>query len=189
MSNLDVGPLAADSVSRGYIRPSWYLIDIEAGFELWRGGAGLATDSFSVNVNGHQASQAPVAPSNPVTPARAAGPSPAPSPSTASPLGISLQAISPEPTTPEAATNATLAFKNAGSATASNETLVVEVRDSAGTIVGSQSWTGQNVAPQETLSETYTWTASSRAGKYTVEGLCGSSRERPSARRTWEPSP
>ncbi len=52
VSNLDVSQLAADAVSRGYIQNSWWLIDIEAGFELWQGGAGLATNSFSVNVNG-----------------------------------------------------------------------------------------------------------------------------------------
>jgi cellulase/cellobiase CelA1 len=52
VSGLDLGPLAQDAVSRGYTRSSWYLIDIEAGFELWQGGAGLATRSFSVNVNG-----------------------------------------------------------------------------------------------------------------------------------------
>jgi len=42
----------ADAVSRGYIASSWYLISVEAGFELWHGGAGLATNSFSVNVAG-----------------------------------------------------------------------------------------------------------------------------------------
>jgi ricin-type beta-trefoil lectin protein/glycosyl hydrolase family 12 len=51
VSNLDVGILAADSVSRGYMTDSDYLIDLEAGFELWQGGAGLATDSYSVNIN------------------------------------------------------------------------------------------------------------------------------------------
>jgi hypothetical protein len=51
VSNLDVGILAADSVSRGFMTDSDYLIDLEAGFELWQGGAGLATDSYSVNVN------------------------------------------------------------------------------------------------------------------------------------------
>jgi hypothetical protein len=50
VGNLDVGILAADSVSRGYMTDSGYLIDLEAGFELWQGGAGL-TDSYSVNVN------------------------------------------------------------------------------------------------------------------------------------------
>ena len=52
VSNLDLAPLVQDAVSRGYTSNSWYLIDMEAGFELWQGGAGLATNSFSVNVNG-----------------------------------------------------------------------------------------------------------------------------------------
>ncbi|HET6499850.1 MAG TPA: glycoside hydrolase [Amycolatopsis sp.] len=51
VSNLDLAGLTNDAVSRGYIQQSWYLIDIEAGFELWQGGAGLATNSFSVTVN------------------------------------------------------------------------------------------------------------------------------------------
>jgi len=50
VSNLDINGLTADAVSRGYINPSWFLIDIEAGFEMWQGGAGLATNSFAVNV-------------------------------------------------------------------------------------------------------------------------------------------
>jgi cellulose 1,4-beta-cellobiosidase len=52
VTNLDIGQLTADAVSRGYIGKSWYLIDVEAGFELWQGGAGLATNSFSVGVSG-----------------------------------------------------------------------------------------------------------------------------------------
>jgi hypothetical protein len=50
VSNLDVGTLTQDMVSRGYTKSSWYLIDVEAGFELWQGGAGLKTNSFSVSV-------------------------------------------------------------------------------------------------------------------------------------------
>ena len=50
--HLDLQALVADAVSRGYIGSSWYLIGVEAGFELWHGGAGLATNSFSVNVAG-----------------------------------------------------------------------------------------------------------------------------------------
>jgi hypothetical protein len=53
---------------------------------------------------------------------------------------------------------------------ASNVTLVIEVLNSAGTVVGSQSRTGQNVAPQQTLDGTYSWKASS-TGNYIVEGL------------------
>jgi hypothetical protein len=52
VSNLDIGTLTQDMVSRGYTKSSWYLIDVEAGFELWQGGAGLKTNSFSVSVNG-----------------------------------------------------------------------------------------------------------------------------------------
>ena len=50
--NLDVGALTADAVRPGYVQKSWYLIDVEAGFELWQGGGGLATNSFSVDLNG-----------------------------------------------------------------------------------------------------------------------------------------
>ena len=57
--DLDIGQFAADALRRGYIRRSWYLTDVEAGFELWQGGAGPATDSFAVNVPGSGA--APIA--------------------------------------------------------------------------------------------------------------------------------
>jgi cellulose 1,4-beta-cellobiosidase len=50
VTNLDLQPLVADAVTRGYVSRSWYLISVEAGFELWRAGTGLATNSFSVNV-------------------------------------------------------------------------------------------------------------------------------------------
>jgi hypothetical protein len=52
VSGLDLGILARDAVRRGYLPESCYLIDVEAGFELWRGGAGLATTSFSVSIAG-----------------------------------------------------------------------------------------------------------------------------------------
>ncbi|MFZ0169194.1 MAG: hypothetical protein WAL64_07200 [Candidatus Dormiibacterota bacterium] len=48
--SFDLAPLAADAVSRGYLPITWYLIDVEAGFELWHGGQGLAIRSFSVTV-------------------------------------------------------------------------------------------------------------------------------------------
>ncbi|MBS2962900.1 cellulose binding domain-containing protein [Actinocrinis puniceicyclus] len=59
VSNLDIDLLAADSVSRGYMTNSDYLIDLEAGFELWQGGAGLATNSYSVNIGGGGYTPAP----------------------------------------------------------------------------------------------------------------------------------
>ena len=53
--NLDIGQLAQDAIRRGYLPGSCWLIDVEAGFELWQGGAGLATKSFSVSVRVGQA--------------------------------------------------------------------------------------------------------------------------------------
>ena len=176
--NLDVGALTADAVRRGYIRTSWYLVDVEAGFELWRGGAGLATDSFSVTLNSGRGSPTPtptpkptVSPRPTPTPKPTVSPRLTPTPSPTSTFAISVQAMSRGALVPGSATNATVDFKNAGSATVSNVTVVIEVLSSAGTVVGSQTRTGQNIAPQQTMSETYTWTASSSAREYIIEGL------------------
>jgi chitodextrinase len=81
---------------------------------------------------------------------------------------ISLQAISPNPTSVGAATNVTVDFKNTASTMASNVTLVIMVVDSSGAVVGSQSWTGQNIASQQTLNETYTWNPRNTGG-FTVK--------------------
>jgi Glycosyl hydrolase family 12 len=162
--NLDLAAVTADAVDRGYIQKSWYLIDVEAGFELWQGGAGLATKSFSVKLNGRSPSPTPGTRPRPT-------PAPKPAPSPVSAPTISLQGISPDPTTPRTATNITVDFKNTGQAMARNRTLIIEIRNSAGTVVGSQSWPGQDLAPQQTLNKTCTWTAASRTGTYTIEGL------------------
>jgi hypothetical protein len=50
VTGLDIGTLAQDAVRRGYLPKSCYLIDVEAGFELWHGGTGLATNAFSLAV-------------------------------------------------------------------------------------------------------------------------------------------
>lgn len=47
VTSMDLGPLVIDAESRGYLEPGYYLIAVEAGFELWQGGSGLATDFFS----------------------------------------------------------------------------------------------------------------------------------------------
>ena len=48
VSNLDLKAIFNDAIARGSINPSHYLLDVEAGFEIWQGGQGLATNSFSV---------------------------------------------------------------------------------------------------------------------------------------------
>jgi hypothetical protein len=52
VSDVNIGDLEKDAVRRGYMARSCYLIAVEGGFEVWQGGKGLATNSFSVNVNG-----------------------------------------------------------------------------------------------------------------------------------------
>jgi hypothetical protein len=48
-----------DVVSRGLGSTSWYLTSIQAGFEPWIGGAGLAVNTFSVTTDGTQPTQNP----------------------------------------------------------------------------------------------------------------------------------
>jgi hypothetical protein len=49
VSSLNLVPFFADAVSRGNLDPSWWLIDVEFGFEIWTGGQGLAMSNFSVS--------------------------------------------------------------------------------------------------------------------------------------------
>jgi hypothetical protein len=91
VTGMDLYPIAQDAVSRGYISKSCYLIDVEAGFELWQGGVGLATKSFSVAVGGGTGSPAP-SPTPTATPS--ATPTPTPSPGTPTPS----PSVSPSPT-------------------------------------------------------------------------------------------
>jgi hypothetical protein len=44
--NLDLKDFIDDSVSRGFIDTDWYLDNMEAGFEIWRDGEGLTSNSF-----------------------------------------------------------------------------------------------------------------------------------------------
>jgi hypothetical protein len=79
VSNLDIGTLAQDAVSRGFLSRSCFLIDVEAGFELWQGGAGLATNSFSVNIAGSAPSSSSPSASPSASPSSSPSASPSPS--------------------------------------------------------------------------------------------------------------
>jgi cellulose 1,4-beta-cellobiosidase len=48
--NLDLKDFLRDALTRGYIYSTWYLHNMEAGFELWRGGQGLATLEYEATV-------------------------------------------------------------------------------------------------------------------------------------------
>jgi hypothetical protein len=49
VANMNLLPFFADAVSRGGLQPSWWLVDVEYGFEIWTGGQGLAMSGFSVS--------------------------------------------------------------------------------------------------------------------------------------------
>ncbi|MEU8020915.1 cellulose binding domain-containing protein [Micromonospora haikouensis] len=49
--SFDVLHFINDTRNRGAITNSWYLTSIQAGFEPWQGGAGLAVTNFSQSVN------------------------------------------------------------------------------------------------------------------------------------------
>jgi cellulose 1,4-beta-cellobiosidase len=106
VTGLDVGSLAQDAVSRGLLSSSCYLIEVEAGFELWQGGAGLATNSFSVTENGGGTGTATGETSPSPSPSPSPAPStaaPAPATSTAPPPISELVAPSPSPSPSPAA--------------------------------------------------------------------------------------
>ena len=50
VTGLDIAAIISNAERRGYASPSWHLISVEAGFEIWRGGKGLATRLFSVSL-------------------------------------------------------------------------------------------------------------------------------------------
>ncbi|MDR6975063.1 hypothetical protein J2X68_001747 [Streptomyces sp. 3330] len=49
--NFDVMDFVRQAVARGLAQDSWYLTSVQAGFEPWSNGAGLAVNSFSSAVN------------------------------------------------------------------------------------------------------------------------------------------
>lgn len=51
VSNLNLLPFFSDAVSRGSLESTWWLIDVEMGFEVWTGGQGLGISNFSVSAS------------------------------------------------------------------------------------------------------------------------------------------
>jgi hypothetical protein len=50
VSNLNLKAFITDATTRNVIQTSWYLIAVEAGFEIWQSSGGLASSNFSVLV-------------------------------------------------------------------------------------------------------------------------------------------
>jgi Glycosyl hydrolase family 12/Cellulose binding domain len=112
-NNLDVLAIIKDAVTRGYINSAYYLIDAEAGNEIWTGGQGLGTTSFAFNASSGVSLPTPtptVVPATPTptslatpTPTSLATPTPMPAPTstpvrTASPTATAVRTASPSAT-------------------------------------------------------------------------------------------
>ncbi|OKI28622.1 hypothetical protein A6A25_30905 [Saccharothrix sp. CB00851] len=52
MANFSLKAFTQDAVNRGQINPAWYMTSVQAGFEPWIGGAGLAVNRFDFTTNG-----------------------------------------------------------------------------------------------------------------------------------------
>jgi hypothetical protein len=50
---LAIRPIVARVERMGLVRPNWWMLNIESGFEIWHGGRGLASHSFSASVRRH----------------------------------------------------------------------------------------------------------------------------------------
>jgi cellulose 1,4-beta-cellobiosidase len=50
VANLRIRPFIKVAERFGYVKKGWWLTNVEAGFEIWRGGIGLGTKSFSVHL-------------------------------------------------------------------------------------------------------------------------------------------
>jgi hypothetical protein len=50
VKNLDLSAIMSDAARRGYFAGNSWLLNVQAGFEIWHGGVGLSTKSFTMNV-------------------------------------------------------------------------------------------------------------------------------------------
>jgi len=48
--NLNLKNFLTDAKTRGYIQPAWYLIAVEAGFQVWQDSVGLTSGAFNILV-------------------------------------------------------------------------------------------------------------------------------------------
>ncbi|MGY4646163.1 GH12 family glycosyl hydrolase domain-containing protein [Cellulomonas sp. URHB0016] len=121
-----------DVVSRGYGSTSWYLTSIQAGFEPWIGGAGLAVTNFSVTTGGSTPTSSP-------TPTPTSTPTPTPTTTSQPPSGSGCSATLKVDNPWNGGFQGTVTVKNAGSSTISGWT--VKATLPSGTTI-SNLWNG-----------------------------------------------
>jgi hypothetical protein len=82
-ANFSVNTFYSDAVRRGYASSAWYLTSIQAGFEPWSGGTGLAVNNFAVTTGGSTPTSTPTP-----TPTTSSAPPPSGSPTCAASLHV-----------------------------------------------------------------------------------------------------
>src|ERR1035437_3057649 len=106
--NLNVMALIQDAISRGSVNSAHYLIDAEAGFEIWRGGQGLGVNSYSFSAAGGGS-----ATPSPTRPASATATATATASHTASPTATATGTASPTATAVRTASPTATAVRTA----------------------------------------------------------------------------
>ncbi|MDO3700885.1 cellulose binding domain-containing protein [Micromonospora sp. C28SCA-DRY-2] len=170
--NFSVLDFINDVRNRGAITNSWYLTSIQAGFEPWQGGVGLAVTSFSAAVNGG---------GNPTTPP------PTTPPPTTPPPGGSGCAVKYTPNSWDNGFTADVQITNTGSSAINGWTLTyalpagqqvtsawnATVSQSGSTVTARNlSWNG-SIAPGGTASFGYQGTLSGSYSSPTSFSLNG----------------
>jgi cell division septation protein DedD len=97
--NFNVQDFINDVKTQSKLTNSWYLTSIQAGFEPWVGGAGLAVTSFAANVNGGGGSTQQNPPNQPAKPTPSAEPTQHPSTPATPVTPPSQPATQPSPST------------------------------------------------------------------------------------------
>lgn len=136
LADFDVKGLIDDGVGRGSINPAHYLIDAEAGFEIWQGGQGLGMNEFSFEASaetgGGEDTAAPTVPAGvSVTGTTAGSVSLSWAPATDD-TGVSGYDVYRDGV--KAGTTASTSFTDTGLAASSAHSYTVRARDAAGNV-------------------------------------------------------
>jgi chitodextrinase len=138
-SNLDVAALIRDATARGSVNPQHYLLDAEAGFEIWQGGQGLATDSFSFNATAGSGGGGGSAPSAPSGVAVTGTTSSSVALSWTASTGASVTGYTVYRNGQQVGTTAATSFTDTGLAPSTSYTYTVTAHDAAGNVSPASS--------------------------------------------------
>lgn len=149
LADFDVKGLIDDGVGRGSINPAHYLIDAEAGFEIWQGGQGLGMNGFSFEAStesggGGTDTLAPTVPAGvAVTGTTASSVSLSWTPATDN-TGVSGYDVYRDGV--KAGSTASTSFTDSGLTASSSHSYTVRARDAAGNVSAASAAVGATTA-------------------------------------------